>query len=110
MINIDASPLLRGQTDKAALFTFFSKSFNATNFNFCWYYMNGYIDIDNSTDLGIYYMRSKLHLLSEAAVSCELTRYQASTQTFALRQRYTWIPKTLFLTPVRIFEISMISW
>jgi hypothetical protein len=40
---------------------FFNDLFNSSNFLKCWYYMDGYIDVDKSTELGKYFMRSKLY-------------------------------------------------
>jgi len=54
-----AEALLQGQTNQATLLKFFADRFNAINFLFCWYYMEHYVDVDASTDLGKYYMLSK---------------------------------------------------
>ena len=35
----------------------FAKKFNTSNFLFCWYYVDGYLDVDNSSPMGVYFMQ-----------------------------------------------------
>ena len=58
---MDREPVLTGQKDKKILADYFAGKFSAANFMFCWAYMDGYIDVEASANLGLYYMKSQSH-------------------------------------------------
>lgn len=39
---------------------FFAEQFNASNFLYVYKFMDGYVDVDKSSDLGRYYMKGKI--------------------------------------------------
>jgi hypothetical protein len=51
--------LLKDQIDPSVLLPYFARKFNVLNFLFCWYYMDGYLDMDRSSPMGIYFMKSR---------------------------------------------------
>ena len=55
--------LLKDQIDPSVLLPYFARKFNVLNFLFCWYYMDGYLDMDSSSPMGIYFMKSRLSFL-----------------------------------------------
>jgi hypothetical protein len=44
---------------ESELTKFFESKFNAQNYLFVWYYMVDYLDVDHSSDLGRFFMKSK---------------------------------------------------
>ncbi|KAN0068231.1 hypothetical protein V8E54_013801 [Elaphomyces granulatus] len=50
--------LLKDQIDPSVLLPYFARKFNESNFLFCWYYMDGYLDVDRSSPMGVYFMKN----------------------------------------------------
>lgn len=42
------------------LFPFFNEKYNASNFLYVWYFMDDYVDVEQSSDLGKYFIKSEL--------------------------------------------------
>ncbi|KAI9746854.1 MAG: tRNA-splicing endonuclease subunit sen54 [Chaenotheca gracillima] len=61
--------LLRSSSDVGVLNEFFCETFNKENFLNVFHFMNGYLDVDNSSDLGKYYLRN---IYANLAAQCKL--------------------------------------
>lgn len=55
-----SDPLLAAANDRGLLLESFASKFNGTNFLFCFAHMENYLSVEESSPLGLYYMKSKL--------------------------------------------------
>lgn len=53
-------PLFLNFRTNDLLFPFFEDKYNASNFFFVWGFMDGYVDVEKSSDLGKFFIKSKL--------------------------------------------------
>ena len=60
---IQADSMLKQYTMNELLQPFFERTYNATNFIHVWSYMDDYLDVKNSTELGQFFMKSKFFFL-----------------------------------------------
>lgn len=57
---LEDNPICKSYTTNVLLQQFFTTTFNSANFFYVWHYMDGYLNVEGSSTLGRYYIKSTL--------------------------------------------------
>ncbi len=64
LIDIEKGGMMAGVKDEKLLHDYFCAKYNTENFLSVWGFMDGYLDVENSSELGAYFLKS-MHMYSK---------------------------------------------